>query len=115
MNGSKKTLLALLGWVVALLGIVMIPYPGPGWLVFLLGLSILARQFAWAKKVHDFFLRFYHQWQKWMRQQPLVIKSLFWVLTIATVVVTLWVINGYSLLASLLGPDFEWLQSPFVQ
>jgi uncharacterized protein (TIGR02611 family) len=40
---------AIGGFLVVLLGIVLIPLPGPGLLVVALGLAVLALEFAWAE------------------------------------------------------------------
>jgi uncharacterized protein (TIGR02611 family) len=34
-------------------GVVMIVTPGPGWLVILLGLGLLAAEFVWARRLMD--------------------------------------------------------------
>jgi hypothetical protein len=44
---------SLLGGLLVLLGIVLIPLPGPGLLVVLAGLVILARDYAWAARLVD--------------------------------------------------------------
>ena len=36
-----------------LIGIVMLVTPGPGWLVILLGLGLLAAEFVWARRLMD--------------------------------------------------------------
>lgn len=40
-----------LGTLVVLMGIVLLPLPGPGWLVIAAGLVILSRDVAWADRV----------------------------------------------------------------
>jgi uncharacterized protein (TIGR02611 family) len=37
----------------SLTGIVMLVTPGPGWLVILIGLGLLAAEFVWAKRLMD--------------------------------------------------------------
>lgn len=39
-----------LGFLVVLVGIVLLPLPGPGWLVIAAGFVILSRDFAWAER-----------------------------------------------------------------
>jgi len=39
------------GFTVLLIGVAMIVTPGPGWLVILLGLSILSAEFVWARRL----------------------------------------------------------------
>src|ERR1700759_2675284 len=41
------------GFTLLLVGIVMIVTPGPGWLVIFLGLSLLATEFIWARRLMD--------------------------------------------------------------
>lgn len=44
---------AVVGGVVVVTGIVLMPLPGPGMLIVLAGLAILATQFEWAQDVLD--------------------------------------------------------------
>ncbi len=115
MKKTTRFLIILLGWAVLLAGVVMVPYPGPGWLVVFLGLSILAREFTWAARLHDYATKHYDTWQKWLKRQPLYIKSIFWLLTFATVVVTLWLLNTYGLMNDWLNLNLPWLRSPFIK
>ena len=41
----------LAGFTLLLIGIVMFFTPGPGWLVILLGLTLLAAEFVWARRL----------------------------------------------------------------
>ena len=41
------------GFTLLLVGIVMIVTPGPGWIVILLGLGLLAAEFVWARRLMD--------------------------------------------------------------
>lgn len=112
---TRKVLIGFVGWAVLLLGLVMIPYPGPGWVVVFVGLSILAQEFQWARDVHTFARGKYDEWQDWLRAQPAYIRILFWCLTAVTVIVTVWLINGYGLINSWLHLNLDWLSSPFVR
>lgn len=115
MRNAQKALIGFVGWAVLLLGLVMIPYPGPGWLVVFIGLSILAREFTWAHRLHVYGRARYDTWQRWIKQQPITIKVLFWTLTAVTVVITIWLLNGYGLINDWLGLGQEWVRSPFVK
>lgn len=46
-----------LGFMVLVLGIIMLPLPGPGWLVIAAGLVILAEDIAWADRALQFIRR----------------------------------------------------------
>jgi uncharacterized protein (TIGR02611 family) len=41
------------GFTLLLLGAVMVFTPGPGWPVIFLGLTVLAAEFVWAKRLMD--------------------------------------------------------------
>lgn len=41
------------GFTLLLVGVVMLVTPGPGWLVILLGLGLLAAEFVWARRLMD--------------------------------------------------------------
>src|SRR6185437_5496681 len=49
-----RIVIGLVGGAVTVTGIVLIPAPGPGWLVVFLGLAILASEFAWAERLLGF-------------------------------------------------------------
>jgi uncharacterized protein (TIGR02611 family) len=50
-NRVFRVVFAAAGFVVLLLGIVMLFTPGPGWAVIVLGLGMLALEFAWAERL----------------------------------------------------------------
>jgi uncharacterized protein (TIGR02611 family) len=41
------------GFTLLLVGVVMLVTPGPGWLVIFLGLSLLAAEFIWARRLME--------------------------------------------------------------
>ena len=41
----------LVGFTLLLIGVVMFFTPGPGWLVIFLGLTLLAAEFVWARRM----------------------------------------------------------------
>jgi uncharacterized protein (TIGR02611 family) len=50
---SVRLSVAALGFTVLAVGLVMLVTPGPGLLVIIAGLAILAHEFAWAAKALD--------------------------------------------------------------
>lgn len=114
-RNSQKLLVGMLGWAVLLLGLVMIPYPGPGWAVVFIGLSILAREFVWARRVNDAARDKYDSWQSWILQQSLFVKVILGLLTTMTVVITIWLFNGYGLLNQWFSLGQDWVQSPLIK
>ena len=43
----------LAGFTLLGLGLIMVVTPGPGWLVIFLGLTLLAAEFVWARRLMD--------------------------------------------------------------
>lgn len=108
----RRGLVGLIGGIVVLAGIIMIPYPGPGWLVVFAGLGILSTEFAWAQRVLDFAKTKYDGWADWVARQAFVVRASIWLFTAAVVLVTIWLVNGYGVIADILNIHWQWLQSP---
>ena len=62
--------IALSGLVVVIVGIVLLPAPGPGWLIIFVGLGIWATEFAWARSLLTFVRRTVGTWTAWLGRQP---------------------------------------------
>lgn len=108
----KKTVIAIIGGLVLVLGIIAIPYPGPGWLIVFAGLAILASEFEWAQRLLNFAQQKYDAWHDWLKGQPLVVQAIFFLLTAAVVLLTIWLLNGYGFIDDIFGLKQGWLHSP---
>jgi uncharacterized protein (TIGR02611 family) len=73
---SLKIAIGVLGGIVVAAGIVMIPFPGPGWAVVILGLAIWAVEFAWARNLLEFTKRHVRSWTHWVGRQSLPMRAL---------------------------------------
>lgn len=105
--------MAVLGTAVLVLGIIAIPYPGPGWLIVFAGLAILASEFAWAKRVLQYARGKYDAWTDWLGRQTLAVRLAVLALTGFIVLVTLYLLGALYLVAGWVGLDgWTWLQSP---
>lgn len=109
---SKKVLIGIVGGLVTLIGLVLIPYPGPGWLIVFGGLAILATEFAFAAKVLEFVKGKYDQWVEWLKRQNLFVKILVLGFTGLVVLTTLWLLNAFGIFVALFNLPFTWLESP---
>jgi uncharacterized protein (TIGR02611 family) len=49
----RRVFRVVAGFTLLAVGVVMLVTPGPGWLVILLGLSLLAAEFIWARRLMD--------------------------------------------------------------
>src|SRR3954447_14379908 len=68
--------IGVLGGLVVALGIVLIPFPGPGWAIVILGLAIWAIEFTWAKNLLDFTKRHVQSWTHWIGRQNWPVRVL---------------------------------------
>jgi uncharacterized protein (TIGR02611 family) len=69
-------LIGLLGAVVVVIGIVLIPFPGPGWLIVLAGLAIWAVEFVWAQRLLHFTRTQLERWWHWLGRQHILVRLL---------------------------------------
>lgn len=74
LRRAYRIAVGALGGAIALLGLLLVPLPGPGWLVVFLGLAILGTEFAWAKRLAAFtkrqLARFWAWWQARRAARP---------------------------------------------
>jgi uncharacterized protein (TIGR02611 family) len=46
-----RVIITIVGVLVIAVGIVLLPLPGPGWLVIFAGLGLLSTEYAWARRL----------------------------------------------------------------
>jgi uncharacterized protein (TIGR02611 family) len=109
---TYRVAVGVVGLTVLLIGIVAIPYPGPGWAILFLGLAILATEFYWAHHTLAFTRGRYDSAMAWFRRQDWWVQALGAVVTAAVVVATLWLVGAVNWSAGLVGLDHPALESP---
>ncbi|MEJ2870615.1 TIGR02611 family protein [Actinomycetospora sp. OC33-EN08] len=114
-NLAWRIAIGVLGTVVLIVGVIAIPYPGPGWLIVFAGLGILATEFEWAGRVLRFARRYYDRWTSWVRRQNKVVQLLLGLATCAIVLATLWLLDALWIVAKFVGlGHWTWLHSPIM-
>lgn len=93
---SKKVLIGIVGGLVVLAGLILIPYPGPGWLIVFSGLAILSTEFEFASRVLTYARGKYEAWVMWLKRQNLFIKIAVLSGTGLIVLLTLWLLNIFG-------------------
>ena len=68
-NHLYRMAVGALGTVVVVLGLVLVPLPGPGWLVVFLGLAVLGSEFSSARRLNAFGQRQLHRWVRWVERR----------------------------------------------
>ncbi|MFF0544373.1 TIGR02611 family protein [Nocardia thailandica] len=114
LNLAYRVGIAVVGGLVLLLGIVTIPYPGPGWALVFAGFGILATEFRWARHALHWIRGKYQAVMNWYTSRGWPLKILGAVLTVAIVVATLWLLGTFSMAGSWIGVDEPWLKSPLL-
>ena len=57
-----RVIVTVVGVVLVVGGLILVPLPGPGWLIVILGLVVLASEFTWAERLLDRVRRALRRW-----------------------------------------------------
>ncbi|WP_353357977.1 TIGR02611 family protein [Intrasporangium sp. DVR] len=85
-----RSAVGVVGSVVTVAGLIMVPAPGPGWAVVILGLVILASEFEFAQRWLDFVKHHVHLWNRWVMAQPLWVRCLIGLGTLVLIWAVFW-------------------------
>jgi uncharacterized protein (TIGR02611 family) len=99
-----RTAIAVLGALVVVLGLVLVPLPGPGWLIVFFGLSIWAVEFVWARNLLHYGRRKLGAWTAWVGLQSWPIKVLIGAAGLVFVAAIVWLTLKLSFGIDLPGP-----------
>ena len=109
---TKKVLIGIAGGLVVLIGLILVPYPGPGWLIVFAGLAILSTEFVFAARVLEYAKGKYDAWTQWLKRQNWFVKSAVLALTALVVLCTLWLLNAFGFIVAVFNLPYEYLTSP---
>jgi uncharacterized protein (TIGR02611 family) len=85
-----RGLVALLGLLFVVIGLVLVPLPGPGWLIVLGGVAIWAIEFVWARHLLRFSRQRLQLWNAWVRRQSWLVRIPLLLALLAVVAVAVW-------------------------
>jgi len=106
-----RIIVGVVGLVIVVLGLILVPFPGPGWLIVFLGLAIWASEFEWAQHLLRHTRRTLYAWAVWLKPQPWWVKGLVLLLTVAAVAVVFWLLFLISSVPSFFPDSIEqWLK-----
>ena len=94
---TLQLVIAIIGGIIVATGIVLIPFPGPGWLIVLGGLAVWAIEFAWAQRLLSFTRARLEQWWRWLGRQHILVRLLAGLIGLAFVATVVWLSVRYSL------------------
>jgi uncharacterized protein (TIGR02611 family) len=107
-----KIAIGTLGTLVVVLGIVLIPFPGPGWAIVILGLAIWSLEFVWAKNLLEFTKRHVRSWTRWIGRQSLPIRAVIGVVGLIFVAAIVWASVRLSFGVDLAAVVWNWIGGP---
>ena len=73
---ALKIGVGVFGGALVVLGLVLVPFPGPGWLTVIAGLAVLAVEYAWARHLLRFTRRQVRRWTDWMVRRSWPVRAL---------------------------------------
>ncbi|MER7167880.1 TIGR02611 family protein [Micromonospora sp. NPDC000207] len=94
---TLKVAVAIAGALVVTIGIILIPLPGPGWLLVIAGMGIWAVEFHWAKRLLGFTRRHVQGWTRWATTRPLPMRFALGSVGLVFVATVAWLSLKYSL------------------
>ncbi|WP_229069706.1 TIGR02611 family protein [Actinoplanes sp. DH11] len=106
---ALKIGVGVLGGLVVAVGIVLIPFPGPGWAIVILGLAILAVEFHWARGLLAFTKRHVQSWTHWIARQSLPIRALVGLIGMIFISAVVWTSVRLSFGIDLVQVALGWL------
>jgi uncharacterized protein (TIGR02611 family) len=99
------------GALVIALGIILIPFPGPGWAIVILGLAIWAIEFTWAKRLLEFTKRQVQGWTRWIARRSWPTRAVLGVVGLLFVAAIVWGSVRLSFGIDLIAEGRDWLAS----
>ncbi|BAL91749.1 putative membrane protein [Actinoplanes missouriensis 431] len=108
---ALKIGVGVVGGLVVAVGIVLIPFPGPGWAIVILGLAILAIEFHWARGVLEFTKRHVQNWTHWIGRQSLPIRALVGLVGLIFIWAVVWASVRISFGVDLVQVALDWLKA----
>ncbi len=86
----------VLGVAIVVVGLVLLPAPGPGWLIIFAGLAVLASEFEWAQRLLDTARRRVGEWTAWTARHNLAVRTAVVLAIVAMVLLVFWALFALS-------------------
>lgn len=78
---TYRIVVGIIGGLIVSFGLMTIPLPGPGWLIVIAGLFVLASEFTWAERLLEFTKKHVSRWSDWVGRRSLWVRLLLAVAT----------------------------------
>ncbi|WP_203971175.1 TIGR02611 family protein [Planotetraspora silvatica] len=94
---TLKIVVGVLGTAIIVTGLIMVPFPGPGWLVVFAGLAVLATEFAWASRLLQIAKEKVMAATDWLKRQNWVVRIVVGALTLLVAAAIVWATVKFTL------------------
>jgi uncharacterized protein (TIGR02611 family) len=73
---TYRIAITLLGVAIIVVGIILLPLPGPGWLIIFAGLGVLATEFEWASRLLRYARDQVRRWTDWVQARSRPVQAM---------------------------------------
>ncbi|MEU8173547.1 TIGR02611 family protein [Microbispora hainanensis] len=87
---TLRIVIGVIGTALVVAGLIMVPFPGPGWLVVFAGLAVLATEFTWASRLLAFAKDKVMAATGWLKRQNWFVRIVAGVLTLLIAAAIVW-------------------------
>ncbi|HJA39396.1 MAG TPA: TIGR02611 family protein [Candidatus Brevibacterium intestinigallinarum] len=87
-----RATIGALGALIIVVGLILVPLPGPGWLIVLTGVAIIASEFAFARRLLRFAQARLRAWTRWVAASHWTVGASLGLATCACVVGAVWLV-----------------------
>jgi uncharacterized protein (TIGR02611 family) len=94
---TLKIIVGVLGAAIIVTGLIMVPFPGPGWLVVFAGLAVLATEFAWASRLLHIAKEKLVAATDWLKRQNWFVRIVAGALTLIVAAAIVWTTVRFTL------------------
>ncbi|MEV7807388.1 TIGR02611 family protein [Microbispora sp. NPDC088329] len=88
---TLRIVIGVIGAALVIAGLIMVPFPGPGWLVVFAGLAVLATEFPWASRLLEFAKDKVKAATGWLKRQNWFVRIVASALTLLCAGAIVWV------------------------
>ncbi len=71
-----RTVVTAIGAAIVVVGVFLLPLPGPGWLIIFAGLAVLATEYVWASRLLQRARRMVGTWTDWVQARSRPVQAL---------------------------------------
>ncbi|GGO09963.1 hypothetical protein GCM10010116_20010 [Microbispora rosea subsp. aerata] len=87
---TLRIVIGVIGAALVIGGLIMVPFPGPGWLVVFAGLAVLATEFPWASRLLKFAKDNVKAATGWLKRQNWFVRIVASALTLLCAAAIVW-------------------------